>query len=884
MGAERGITESHYNKFRYFSLASLSTPINYALRNHSLSLTVCNFSCRTRYRYQDSADIEEEPGTILSVLFLDLLLQVRYLRSTHPIGMEKRTTLKIVFALGFPFSIHGTSLFFTISDERTILNSNILLQTGGAEYPNKASGKTIMNRSRLITLVLSFTIIQIFPILLTQSIFALSYGFSKLFKSKKSVFFSGFEIIDYGSVYGFYGFHCFYGFYGFYGIDFLKFYKLKLHLLGKNQKKFKLELEYRSAKKTPAKTGFRFSEFFNRTNHLNDNPREKNVLLLMFGLTEKTSIIQKSSRKYLSILRCCYQFKNKLREKNLKCLLSLGTKINFKNLKSPTDHILILIVYSRVTRTLASFSQNIFWFGKCFYMFFSVWRTVARENTSEHLDNKYLDYFLEYRMLASDWLVEHSFTIPFPLVEVIFYQRHSCIFNLTGMERTWQSMVQLPTRMETQETENREESVAEGPEATPRPSTSRGTLSNPELTNYYQVNAHEDPSEYSSCEETEKDREKVEKEDEEDKYAGRIDLGARYKTCKAARAARTEHEVSDISTERFEGAAEEGTTIKKERMSEVGSMNDAWDDDIKKCFHGARIEQGGQQVHQFLSCSFDPATMRCITCDAEHNVGGEGECYVLSDQNFFATVPGAPGKKCMNVIRIENGGIMELAQIFNEIMENKPLQSGTCILLGSLSYLAYVGASIYANEWRAAVRMLNRRWPGVLICPLVHIVQSQIDGAIMREVLAISRWFRKVYEGTTQGLSMPWDIFINCLIKMSEGEYAMDTPDRFTFPMPASLDENSPIVPWKFSSFNSSPVQIGSMDRKAAGELVRSLCKNLERDFGFKANPEGILARENSAENKQGAKDKKTLQNIICVGGSNLKDHPSSDRSGRDDY
>jgi hypothetical protein len=128
IGAER-LFDSYYNKFRFYLLVSLSTLINYAPRNHSLSLIVCNLSCRTRYRYQDSADIEEEPGTILSVLFPELLLQDRYWKPAHPIGMKKRTTFRIVSALGFLISIHGTSLFFTVSDERPILNHNILLQT-----------------------------------------------------------------------------------------------------------------------------------------------------------------------------------------------------------------------------------------------------------------------------------------------------------------------------------------------------------------------------------------------------------------------------------------------------------------------------------------------------------------------------------------------------------------------------------------------------------------------------------------------------------------------------------------------------------------------------------------------------------------------------------
>jgi len=224
----------------------------------------------------------------------------------------------------------------------------------------------------------------------------------------------------------------------------------------------------------------------------------------------------------------------------------------------------------------------------------------------------------------------------------------------------------------------------------------------------------------------------------------------------------------------------------------------------------------------------------------------------------------------MNVIRIENASLLELVHVFMEIIDTKKLAPGTCILLGSLSYLGSVGASIYAGEWRAAVHMLNRRWEGVLICPMIHIVQSTIDGSILRDVLFISKWFKKIYEGTTQGLSTPWDIFINILTEMSDGEYVMDNPDYFTYPLPASLDAESPYIPWKFSSYNSSPAQIHPMDRRASVELVRSLSTALDKSFGFIANPEGILARDTVANSNDGSKDSKGLQNIICIGGSCL--------------
>jgi hypothetical protein len=61
-----------------------------------------------------------------------------------------------------------------------------------------------------------------------------------------------------------------------------------------------------------------------------------------------------------------------------------------------------------------------------------------------------------------------------------------------------------------------------------------------------------------------------------------------------------------------------GTETKK--WDRIGTLDKQLDSEIKECFKGARIEKNGVTVNQFLSCSFDPATLLCITCGREHKV------------------------------------------------------------------------------------------------------------------------------------------------------------------------------------------------------------------------------------------------------------------------
>jgi hypothetical protein len=201
------------------------------------------------------------------------------------------------------------------------------------------------------------------------------------------------------------------------------------------------------------------------------------------------------------------------------------------------------------------------------------------------------------------------------------------------------------------------------------------------------------------------------------------------------------------------------------------------DDEIKECFKGPRIEKNGVTVNQFLSCSFDPATLLCITCGREHKIlEGEGgpDCFAVTDQNFIGTLPGNDQKKCLHIMRMENASLTELANIFLEVMEGKNLKPGTCILVGSLSHLSRVGVEAYTAEWRACVHMLTSKWAGISVCPLFPIHASALPGNLFGELLILHTWFKSVYAGTTRGLTSCWDKYTAALLEFSEGAGSLD--------------------------------------------------------------------------------------------------------------
>ena len=354
--------------------------------------------------------------------------------------------------------------------------------------------------------------------------------------------------------------------------------------------------------------------------------------------------------------------------------------------------------------------------------------------------------------------------------------------------------------------------------------------------------------------------------DEEVPDEKQVDLGNVYSQCRAAREAAFVSTVVDISCN--ENML--GTETKK--WDRIGTLDKQLDPEIKDCFKGARIEKNGVTVNQFLSCSFDPATLLCITCGREHKVlEGEGgpDCFAVTDQNFIGTLPGTDQKNCLHILRIENPSLIELANIFIEVMEGKNLRPGTCILVGSLSHLSRVGVEAYTAEWRVCVHMLAGKWSGISICPLFPIHASALPGNLFGDLLILHTWFKSIYAGTTTGLTSCWDRYTAALLEFSEGAGSLDQAEIKTPLLPVNLDVSCGPHTVRFSTSSTSPAIIFGFDRKTSYELLLSLASSLRRGFSIAIHPEAILERE-PACNSEGAKDPGKNLTIILAGASNL--------------
>jgi hypothetical protein len=85
---------------------------------------------------------------------------------------------------------------------------------------------------------------------------------------------------------------------------------------------------------------------------------------------------------------------------------------------------------------------------------------------------------------------------------------------------------------------------------------------------------------------------------------------------------------------------------------------------------------------------------------------GVNQAVFLGDQNIPAILPANGDELCIKILRIENGGLLELADEFLTTLGNRRFSPGSVILLFSFSHLCNVGLTAYIEDYLAAEKLL----------------------------------------------------------------------------------------------------------------------------------------------------------------------------------
>jgi hypothetical protein len=342
-----------------------------------------------------------------------------------------------------------------------------------------------------------------------------------------------------------------------------------------------------------------------------------------------------------------------------------------------------------------------------------------------------------------------------------------------------------------------------------------------------------------------------------------IDLGTAHHQCSTARKAtmRT-NGVSFV----LSAAMPFGTTATVD-AGRVGAL-DGTDGSVLRTYHGARAIRDGGTINQSISLSFDPSNLMCLSCETEHPIIGTDRPVTVigTDQNFVPFWPGTVPDRCITVIRIENPSLHELIDFFHEVFHNYSFPEGSIFLLGSTSYLHRVGFSLYCMEWGRVVGRVSLDWPGVRLGPLIPLITSDVPGGVTRDIMEVSAWFAKVYDGTFLGFKDCWTKTVQLSMANSAGVSRLSNVESYTLCAPASIDKDAVLVSWTFFTDSTRPSLLKGLDKGQQSVLLDLLAVSLERDFHIPpcigSIPENAL---------QGSQVKEPFKKIILVGASILK-------------
>ena len=273
-----------------------------------------------------------------------------------------------------------------------------------------------------------------------------------------------------------------------------------------------------------------------------------------------------------------------------------------------------------------------------------------------------------------------------------------------------------------------------------------------------------------------------------------------------------------------------------------------------------------------LSCSFDPASFRCVTCiggghDAGAGAGGGPVALVVADQAFPACLPAwGEGGECLRIIRVEDASLRELTLALVDILGKRTLKAGTVLCLGSLSHLAMVGTGQYCTDWVKSRWWLKERLGnGILVLPLPPVPVGGMEGrSLIRSALETSTWFMASSCTESVILKEAHRTLVDTFLTEGEGEGWAN--ERQCIRLPASLD--SPAFASMVSEgWGNRPDGVPPLSQAAEEIIITPLLSTLNEAFSLNLCLAPCLERDRDAI-EASVSSAREERNFLVIGGS----------------
>ena len=167
-----------------------------------------------------------------------------------------------------------------------------------------------------------------------------------------------------------------------------------------------------------------------------------------------------------------------------------------------------------------------------------------------------------------------------------------------------------------------------------------------------------------------------------------------------------------------------------------------------------------------MASSFDPSDKSCTICTTPHNILTPSNqtplTLIISDQGFPGVLSGGDAL-CVKSIRIEDGTVAELTDLFLEIFQGSILPNSTIVLLGSVTSMLQQGSSGYLFDWLACAKKIGGKWGNIKVCPLPPLWEGSLPGKMYRTLLEIDSAFEMLYVGDPRGMQSAWSALVDRL-------------------------------------------------------------------------------------------------------------------------
>ena len=125
--------------------------------------------------------------------------------------------------------------------------------------------------------------------------------------------------------------------------------------------------------------------------------------------------------------------------------------------------------------------------------------------------------------------------------------------------------------------------------------------------------------------------------------------------------------------------------------------------------------------------------------------------FTLSDQSFPGVLGGGDGQ-CFRSLRVEDGTLTEITDLFIEVVQGGGLTNSSIVLLGSGTSLLQQGSSGYIFEWLVCAKRLVGKWGKLKVCPLIPLWGSTVPGRMHRTLLELGAAFGSLYSEDPRGM------------------------------------------------------------------------------------------------------------------------------------